>query len=513
MKSPPARLAFLLIALSASARAEQGWLVDLADSLDLNEFALMGEYYTSQSLYSGVDDFQIVYPLLNEFGSSVDSDSTLFIRSEYGGIRYISKSDWVIGAVGAVQTLGYGSEDSDVFSGMDRRDWSLQAGVNVGKRLDRIAIDLFVTTDLLGEHDGEEYDLRVARPFDFGRWELVPEIGLRHQSSNFVNHYFGVRASEIIPGRRDEYVPGSALTPSVKLGYSYRINDNWFMTASAKIAFVPDEIRDSPLVDRETAWSFSLGIAYDAPAFAAPEGESPRRTGSTLEVIASGFLARSSSSVDFLLVPPIPVPDLEDQQQLDESELAFPLDIIWQWGRLHRIDFRAFSLNRSVSTRIVDPITIGNTTFGPNEDVSTRLSTQIMRLGYSVSILRDAQKELAILGGVHVADIEYRVRDPDNSVRASTTPILPVLGVRGRVSFSERFSAEASIEAFALDFDKYTGELFDVSLSGRYRISDRWFAGLGYRYYRHKIRSADDPQFIEYLIDYHGPFLNLGMRL
>lgn len=502
----------LLFACSAPARAEQSWLLDLADSLDLNQYALTAQYYQSQSLYAGVDDFRIVYPLLTEFGSSVYSDSTLYIRDRYGGIRHVTESGWVFGVAGTVQTLGFGSEDSDVFSGMERRNWSLQAGLHVGKRIDRLAFDLFATTDILGEHDGEEYDLLVAWPFNFGTWELVPQIGFTHQTSRFVNHYFGVRESEVIPGQRAGYAPGSALTTSARLGYSYRFNDRWFMTASAKLSFLPDEITNSPLVDRDTAWGFSLGISYDAPAFTAVDDPSVRRTGSALEVIASGFLVRARSKIDFLVVPPVPVPNLEDQQQLDESELVFPFDVIWQWGRLHRIDFRTFTLSRSAATQLVDPITIGDTTFGPDEVVTTKLRTRVFRLGYGLSIFRDEQKELSVLGGVHVTDIDFRVRDPDDAATAESTPILPVLGVRGRVNFSDRFSVEANIEAFALDFDRYSGELFDVALSGRYRISDLWFTGLGYRFYRHKIRSADDPQFVEYLIDYHGPFAYLGAR-
>ena len=53
--------AVLLLVVALAARSEDGFLVGLADSLDLNEFTLMGKVYTSQSLYSGVDDFQIIF--------------------------------------------------------------------------------------------------------------------------------------------------------------------------------------------------------------------------------------------------------------------------------------------------------------------------------------------------------------------------------------------------------------------------------------------------------------------
>jgi len=500
----------LLLFLGSPVCAEDGWLVRFADALDLNDYALTAEIYASQSPYSGVDNFQILYPLLRSFGSSIDSESTLYLRNSYAGIRHVTENDWVFGVVGTVQTLGYGSEDSDVFSGMDRRDWTLQAGINIGKRFDRFAVDLFATTDILGQHKGSEFDLLFGKPFSFGRWELAPQIGLTYQDSSFVNYYFGVRTSEFQPGLRPAYKPGSAITPSARLGYSYRINDRWFLTASAAVRFLPDEITDSPLVDRDTTTSFSLGVSYDAPAFSAIDDTGVDREGSAVELIANAFLVRSKSKLDLQGQPGVSVPRLERQQELDATELVFPVEAIWQWGRLHRIDFRAFVLSRGASARIIDPITINNVTFGPDETVTTKLRTRVMRLGYGLSILRDEQKELSIMGGIHVADINYRVNGVNESIKASTTPVLPVLGVRGRVNFTDKISVEANIEAFALDFDAYSGELFDVSISGRYRMSDPWFTGVGYRYYRHNIRSGDQSLFGEYQIDYQGPFAYLG---
>ena len=500
-----------LVLFSMPADADDGRLVGLLDSIDLNDYALTAELYISQSPYSGVDDFAVLYPLLSNFESSVDSRDILYIRDSYAGIRYVSDAGWVAGFAGKIQTLGYGADDSEVFAGMERRNWTAQFGFNVGKRFNRLAVDLFATTDLLDEHGAEEYDLLIARAFPLGRWEIVPQIGVRYQTGNFVNHYYGVTAPEAT-AERPEYTPGSALTPTLRLTGSYRISPTWFLTAAVGVSSLPGQITDSPLVDRDNTWRFSVGISYDAPAFAAPDDDAVERAGAALELSTGGFLINSRSRVDLAGPSPLPEPDVEDGQRLEEQELAFPVDAIWQWGRYHRLDLRLFSLSRSSEAEFVDPVTIGDVTFGPNETVRTRLRTRVFRIGYGFSFLRDEQKELSLLAGLHVTDIEYSVRDTTDTIAASTTPVLPVFGVRGRVNMHPRISIEANVEAFLFDFNRYSGELFDVSMSGRYRLTGRWFTGLGYRYYRQNIRTADESLAGRVEIDYHGPYAYVGAR-
>ena len=133
-------------------------------------------------------------------------------------------------------------------------------------------------------------------------------------------------------------------------------------------------------------------------------------------------------------------------------------------------------------------------------------------MAYGFAVLRDEQKELIVLGGLHVTDTDYRVRDADDSLVASATPILPVVGLRGRVNMTARWSWEVGAEAFVLDFADYSGELVDLALAASYRISDRHFVGLGYRYYRQDLRSGDDSLLGDVLINYHGPYAYFGLR-
>ena len=503
--------AALLFALATSTAPAEGRFRDLVDSLDLNEFALTGSVYVAQSLYAGVDNSVVLYPMLMNFESSVDSDTILFGRGSHGGVRHVTDNDWVFGVVGKVQTLGYGSEDSDVFAGMEHRDWSLQAGGTIGKRFNRLTFDLFATSDLLNEHDGQEYELMVAWPFSFGDWQVVPQASFRYQTSEFISHYFGVTEEEALP-ERPAYDPGGATTSSARLDWTWRFHPEWFVRLSTQVSFLPDEIRDSPLVDRDTAWSFTASIAYDAPAFVAPDDESVRRAGRAFEFTTGGFWIKSNSSVDLRDSPQSVPGSLEDQRQLSRHEFVVPVHATWQWGRLHKLDLRFFTLSRSGSVRFDEAREIGGITFGPDETVTTSLDTRVFRLAYGFSILRDEQKELTVLGGLHITDTDYRVGDGEDSLAASTTPILPVVGLHGRVNVTPRWSVEASAEAFAMDFARYSGDLIDLSLAARYRISDRYFAGAGYRYYRQDLESADDSLFGDVLVNYWGPYAYLGLR-
>ena len=59
-----------------------------------------------------------------------------------------------------------------------------------------VTIDsIFVAqTDLLGEHDGQEYEFKIARLFDFDRYYVMPQLDVTYQSASLVDHYFGVNS-------------------------------------------------------------------------------------------------------------------------------------------------------------------------------------------------------------------------------------------------------------------------------------------------------------------------------
>lgn len=495
----------LVVPLPACAQAFREYL----DSIDLNDYSLGINFYTSQSHYAGVDDFKIVYPMPTSFSHSLLTEDPLFVRGSSAGLRKVTDNGWTFGVHGKLQTLGYGADTSEELRGMRRRTWTVQAGLLLGYAIGPFHVDLFTSTDVLSEHDGYDASLKLAWPIASAKQIFVPEIDLTYQSKDLLDHYFGVRSEEALPDR-PAYVPGSGVTISGSLEWRRSLHRRWFLFSKISLDLLPDAITDSPIVDLEQGWRFNLGVAYDGSSFIDPDEDSGTPA-TTMEIGLGVFYVSATSNLDFLDSGGHPG-DLERRQGLDERSVSLPVDIVWRIGRFHRVDVSYFELNRSASVNLTGEMVLNGVPFADGERVVTDLETRVFRFGYGFSLMRDNQKDISLFGGLHATEMDYRVRGAAEPIVASTTSFLPVIGARANVVPAERWSVTGNIEIFLLDFDRHSGELMDIAVSGEYRLTDRLIAGIGYRYYRQDIESGDDSFLGDYRLHYQGPYLNLRAR-
>jgi hypothetical protein len=209
-----------------------------------------------------------------------------------------------------------------------------------------------------------------------------------------------------------------------------------------------------------------------------------------------GFFATVESNVDFLTGGQMSPFDLERTSGLTDNKTSIPVDLVWKFGRHHRVEASYFNLNRHATT-------------GP---ITTDFDTQTFKLGYGFSFLRDDQKDLSLFGGFHVTEIEFSEQGGATPSVASTTAFMPVIGGRFRANLTDRISAGLSLDIFVLDFDKHSGEFIDFSAFGMYQLSERFSAGGGYRFFRQDIDAGADSFIGDYRIDYRGPFATLRAR-
>ena len=502
--------AVLLQVFSPTVSSADGFL-DTIRSLDLNNYALGTFFLTSTSYYEGIDDFRIIYPAPTLFGSAITSDETFFVRDGDFGLRKRFASGWDLGGLVSFQTLGYGSGASPTLAGMSRRNWTVQAGVTAGRQIAGIRVDVLAETDILDEHNGQEYTLKLAKVFEWPNLYLVPQVDILYQTADVVNHYFGVRPSEAQPGR-PEYKPGSAVTYSANLTGAWRWHPKWFVYASGGIDKVPSEIRNSPVVDRDYVWSLSFGIGYDAPTMLAVDYDRVSDQDSSIEIGVGAFFAHSDAKV-FLTDGTATVPvNLETDFNLDDTEVSVPVDVAWRIGRFHRIGFGFFQLKRSGVNDLVVPVDVGDVTFPAGETVQTSFDTSFYELAYAFSLIRDSQKELSLIGGIQVSDISYRSASGTETAVAETTSLLPVIGADLTVNFTDRLTLDVMLQFWALDFGKYSGNLTDFGFFARYQLLDALSVSAGYKFYRQDIDSADENFFGDYRFEYRGPIVDIRAR-
>ena len=173
-----------------------GKLLDYLRNYDLNDYALGASLSGSQNPYTGGENSVIAYPVLTSFRDSAFTDDWLLIRDGDVGIRWISKSNWELGLVGRVQTLGFGTSDSPRLIGLDDRKWGLELAPIVGYRGWPVHINFKTYTEVFDHHNGWISQLAFSLPSERERGYLVPSVELIHQSKDYANYYYGVTPSE-----------------------------------------------------------------------------------------------------------------------------------------------------------------------------------------------------------------------------------------------------------------------------------------------------------------------------
>lgn len=453
-----------------------------------------------------------MFPLPATFDHSLLNDYVFFVRDGDFGLRKVYDNGWRLGGVAKIQTLGFSSNESAVLVGMSRRDWTLQVGGTVGNTFGPLAMDVVAHTDVFGVHGGYEVAFKLATPFQGERWNLVPQVDVLYQSADLVDYYFGVTPAEEIPGVRPAYMPGSAVTPSASLSLAYRLNPRWYITASAALEFLPDEISASPIVDRDQVSRVFVGIAYDAPVFIDMHAEQDAFDLSKLEVVVGAYFVRSETNVDLRASGIAPAAELEADRGLSDGEWTGVFDAIWRLQQYHRLELSYFELNRSDTITPAQDIRVGDTIFVSGDPMRNDFNTRVFRFGYSFSLFHDEQKELWLFGGLHVADVAYQASNSTETVDASMRSVLPALGAGLRVSPTERLSAAIKLELFDMNFGENPGRMSELRISGQYQLSDRWGVGLAYLTYRQDIDSGDANYPGDYQFDYRGPVAYVQAR-
>jgi outer membrane protein len=501
----------LVIASCAPVSANANSFSEFLEAIDLNEYAVGAFLYHSQSHYDGVENFNGVFPLPSSFDHAVFNEFVFYVRDGDFGLRKTFTSGWQLGGVAKVQTLGYGTGDSLALEGMSSRDWTIQAGANIGRQFGALRLDLMAQTDVLDVHNGQEYTLKLALPFQGRNWQLIPQFDVLYQSEDLVNYYFGVTEQEAT-AVRPAYSPGAGTTLSGSLNFSWRFLPKWYVTASAQLDYLPDVIRDSPIVSRDTVGRFVLGVAYDAPLFVAAHEETEPLDLASVSLGLGALYLRSESNVDLLGSGSSSDVDLESELGLDDESWVAAFDAVWRLRLHHRFELSYFELSRDATTDLVSPLSIGDEVFNAGEIVTTEFNTQVIRLAYAFSLMQDEQKELSILGGVHVTNVEYRTSSDNQVVDSSTTAILPVIGAHLRLNPAKSLQAIVRFEFYNMDINHHGGHMIDFSVAGQYLITDNFAAGAGYIWYRQDMNSSDPDFTGGYRFDYRGPMLYLRAR-
>lgn len=237
----------LLLPVCSLAHAEQAKPVTLGASL-----------LYSQSPYKGGQDRYLPVPVINYEGEH------FWLRSLQGGY-YLWKDpqdQLSLTALGSPQQ--YDPDDNDLgdMKSLDKRRMTLMGGVEYRHQAEWGIVRTNLLGDLLGKSDGIVWDLAYLYRFESGDFSLTPGIGAIWYSANQNRYYYGVSGHESARTGIDRYHPDDSWNPYVELSANYRLTDSWNAGLYGRYTRLADEVKDSPMVDRDSQISVWTGINY-----------------------------------------------------------------------------------------------------------------------------------------------------------------------------------------------------------------------------------------------------------
>ncbi len=158
---------------------------------------------------------------------------------------------------------GFDANDSAILNGMGDHGFTIDTGIAMVWKQGIFDFNLTVLNDISHKSEGREVIASISHTYILTDKKLIltPNIGLRWQSENLVNYYYGVNSAQARPDR-PAYSGESTMnyTASLDLIYSLNKRSNLFMAVEHES--FGDDVYDSPLVDKEQAISFLLGYGW-----------------------------------------------------------------------------------------------------------------------------------------------------------------------------------------------------------------------------------------------------------
>lgn len=187
--------------------------------------------------------------------------------------RFWRPLDVQISAEAKYRFQNYEEDDSPFLEGMGDRNGTFEVGLKAQKRFDRLRLQAEGFVDAANQHDGYELTARATYEIANGRMlSLRPTVGVSYQSENLIQYYYGVTFDEArtnvavgdgtFMDRPEYFADGGAITPFAGAQIRLRLSRRLSFQGQVKTAFLPSEIKDSPIVGSDNRTSAFLGLSY-----------------------------------------------------------------------------------------------------------------------------------------------------------------------------------------------------------------------------------------------------------
>jgi len=210
---------------------------------------------------------------------------------------------------------------------------------------------------------------------------------------------------------------------------------------------------------------------------------------------------------------------LEDDLGISDTSSSAWIRFIWRFQPRHQFQAEWFQLNRDGETSAQGDFTIGDTTAFAGAGLSSKFDLNLGRLSYGYSILRDEKLDLSFLVGAHVLTTKATVTAAGtiaidggpvfngSSTESSSTFTFPLPHLGGQFTYriSPKWTAQATVLAFALEVNEYNGTLLEVDAHAAYQLSKHFGIGAGLKYFNLNVQAQKSRGGAEFDYQFLGP--------
>jgi outer membrane protein len=185
-----------------------------------------------------------------------------FVQGIRGGYDVLQKGAFTGSIFAQARLRGLEPDSSSFLAGMDPRRKSADAGGELTYKGRPIGFRAAFLTDMLGRSKGQEVSFLAVTGAPLGRVLILVGAGPRWLSTNRVDYYYGVRSHEATSSR-PFYAGSSTWNLDINLTVSLRLTEKWRLFTLLNREGFGTGIRNSPLLDRSSAYSLITSLTYD----------------------------------------------------------------------------------------------------------------------------------------------------------------------------------------------------------------------------------------------------------
>lgn len=199
----------------------------------------------------------------------------------------------------------------------------------------------------------------------------------------------------------------------------------------------------------------------------------------------------------------------EDTFGLQKSDIQAKFQVMVRADERHRLRFDYFSLDRTASATIAEPIIFRDVTLQPGDPLTTNLSLRALSINYEYSFLHSDRYEVAFALGLNDTDISARgrvttqTRHVDQS--ANQAGPLPTAGLDATYVLSKRFYFDVRGQYLKVNVSNLDGSLGIYEVDALYRLRPNIAFAVGYDLVKANLSSTQQTESGYFNFSTKGP--------